>query len=560
MNVERAFIISPHQDDAVLSAGMLLRRYNTVDVANLFTQSNSHILPDVGEDVRKVSEMRKEEDRRIHSAYNFHFHDAGFADSEVRGIAWNDYWADIDERLVAAAEQFVADTLSNSDVTDVYIPAGFGMHPDHLVAHTAGLRVMGARGIQSWFLYADQPYYNSSCPVRLRTHDILSVRQRLDLPFQPELKRPMLECYPSQLSSQRIDRVAAVGREYLWRGSTDIMHASDVIGRYEQSTGLFGTPAWYDASRLHHPANGRDTYEVRSDEGHIFKLPFMTDSLMIEDTPTSVLRFEGAGWFDYLDFEKSPHFDGAAWAELIAQASQTSADILWISGIREDSALYKVLEVGGSPGYLFAGQSSLMLDCHKDGYEAWYKNASQKARKKVRHTKNKTAEFVKAGGVVDIHNATAADVNIFLDLQQRRAAEADGKLDTFSEDRAYSAFLHELAALDELKVVAMQDGETPVGAMLFHANPQTGNTVSIINQGFDPKYSSFSPGFVMQLGLIEWAHGKNIDIVDYLKGAEPYKRIFANRELGLYKYIQPLRPVSNTQWENIKKFGDLYVE
>lgn len=556
----QAFIVSPHQDDAVLSAGVLLSEYDAVDVANLFTQSNSHILPDVGENIEEVSKIRQQEDQRIADMYGFRFHDAGFADSEVRGVRWDDHWAPVDEGLVRDAEQFLYDRLPSGDI-DVYIPGGFGMHPDHLIAQTACIRAIGRLGVKSWFLYADQPYYSSPNSVRLQLHDSLSHESRISIPFSYDQKKIMLDQYPSQLSPERVDKVAAIGKEYIWRGTTDMIEQFDPYSRYKQSSTLFGSKAWHDASRLHTPAVAHSVLGVRSSNGDKITLPLMTSTFQIADRNISALRFEGAGWFDYANFDGAEYFDSSAWSEFMSQARQSGADVLWLSGIREDSSLYRVLESDDAqPGHLFAGAPSLILDCHKNGFDAWYTNSNSQVKKKVRHTENKNIKFTAMGGSVSIRQASTKDVGTFLDLQRNRADASGGALDAFQEDPHYCALLYELADKGEISVAAMEMGTTPVGMMLFHYEPHADGALSIINQGFDPQFGDYAPGFIMQLALIKHAYNTGARIVDYLKGAEPYKRQFANRELKLYKYMQPLRIMHDADWKSLKEFGESYVE
>jgi hypothetical protein len=286
----------------------------------------------------------------------------------------------------------------------------------------------------------------------------------------------------------------------------------------------------------------------------------MTSTFQINHKAFSALRLEGAGWLDYADFKGSEYFDDKAWSEFLSRVSQKEADLLWLSGIREDSALYKVLESRADDGYLIEGESSLILDCHQDGFDAWYGNSSSKAKKKVRHTENKQSAFVKAGGSIDTRQANPEDIQAFLNLQYHRANAEGSTLDAFKEDPYYSAFLYDLAANGELSTVVMELNQDSVGMMLFHHEPNVNDALSIINQGFDPAYSEYAPGFIMQLTLIKLAHDNGACTVDYLKGAEPYKRLFANRELKLYKYMKPLRVMDNAEWEGLKKFGEAYVE
>lgn len=559
MSIERrAFVVSPHQDDAVLSLGMMLRNYDVVDIANLFTRSNSHILPGLSEDVETVSQVRKHEEELISDIYGFKFYDAGLEDSEVRGVRWDDHWIEVDESLVSESQQFICDTMPRDDA-DIYIPGGFGVHPDHLIAHAASIRAMGQAGAKSWFIYADQPYYNSPNPVRLRLHDTLSTENRISIPFAPNLKKNMLGYYPSQLSPERVGQVSAVGNEYIWQGDTG-MGMSDANDRYRQSTGVFGSQAWHRAAELCQPDSKHDSWEIQSADNYRIEVSTMIDEMMVDNEQLTAVRLEGAGWLDYADFQGAEHFDETAWRTFVLHAEQTGADTVWLSGIREDSSLYKTLEVAGQSGYLFAGESSFILDCNKDGYGAWRDSLNQKMRSKVRRLEKKKEAFLEIGGTVNIHQVDSDDIETFLNLQRLRAKESDGKLDVFLEDDKYCDFLRKLAQMGELSSVTLRHDMAPVGMMLFHYRDKTDGVVSIINQGFDPLCSSYAPGFIMQLELIKMGHRVNARDIDYLKGAEPYKRDFTNREVKLYKYIQPLGNVDTARWEGIKKFGESYVE
>ena len=556
----KAYVVSPHQDDAVLSIGMILREYGRVDIANLFTLSDSHILPNVDMSKEAVSLMRHEEDKSVGDAYGFNFHDAGLPDSEIRGVAWDDYWAEIDGDLVDASEQFIRNVVTDNEA-DLYIPSAFGLHPDHLIAHIAGIRALGSLGIQSWFLYGDQPYYSLPTPVRNELHDHLSISRRNAIPFSATQKKPMLAAYPSQLSTERVDRMAQTGNEYIWRGDDDMRALSVSSERYRQEAGVFGAPSWQDASRQHHPAAVHDVHTTFSSNGERIDIPVMTDIFCVgTDDEVPVLRLEGAGWFDYADFDAAESLDDTAWSGFIEKARQSDADLLWISGIREDSTLYRLLESGQHKGHLIAAESSYMIDCHKQGFDAWVNSLRPRMRRKVRSLGRKRTSFINEGGSIYQGRATSDDVDAFLDLQQMRARSSEGKLDAFIDDDAYCSFLRELATKEQLGVVRMDIDSHTIGTMLFHHSAGDNSSISIINQGFDPQYSHYAPGFVMQIELIQSGHRLGVRTVDLLKGDEPYKKEFSNRDLRLFKYIEPLRDMSRIEWIKYKKLGESYIE
>jgi hypothetical protein len=559
MRSERAYIVSPHQDDAVLSIGSHLLNYRSVDVANLFTRSTSHILPDVGEDIDVVSSIRKAEDQSISQVYGFRFHDAGMEDSEVRGIAWDDRWAPIDQELVNEGVDFIQQSLPAGDV-DMYIPAGFGMHPDHLIAHMAAVRSLGLLGVRSWYVYADQPYYSGPMPVKLASHDQLSLSNRIDISFDAVTKTSLLRQYPSQLSEERISKMSASGAEYIWVGSDELANRMTSDLRYHDSSGVFGSRLWHQEASKHILPSNLIECITMNEAGMRIIAPFSLQEMQVGGQNMVAARLNGAGWLDYADFEGSSDLDTSAWNAIRLQLRDTRADALWISGIKEGSELYRAIKANAEQGDLFHAESSFALDCHHDGYHAWRNNLSARMRSKVRRIERKKAAFIDEQGGVEINTATSKDIAIFLDIQRRRAQASDGSLDAFGDDHNYSAFLAGLSELGELKVVNTRLGDEHIGSMLFHEDSTPGGILSIINQGFIPEYRELSPGFIMQLELIKRAHEQGARMVDYLKGDDAYKRDFTNREVKLYKYMEPLASLHNDRWQEIQNFGRTYVE
>ena len=130
-----AVVISPHQDDAAISLGDHLLKYppGNVHVVNIFTHSNSHMLAGVSDDPDVVSPIRAAEDQRVADQFRYNFTDLGLSDSEIRGTEWNDHDAPIDPDVLQQAADRIAGHLGHHSL-DLYIPAGFGLHPDHYLA------------------------------------------------------------------------------------------------------------------------------------------------------------------------------------------------------------------------------------------------------------------------------------------------------------------------------------------------------------------------------------------------------------------------------------------
>jgi CelD/BcsL family acetyltransferase involved in cellulose biosynthesis/LmbE family N-acetylglucosaminyl deacetylase len=556
----RAFIVSPHQDDAVISLGAHLGRYGDVDVANIFTISDSHMLPDVPDDSGIVSAIRRGEDVAVANRYGFSFSNGGFPDSELRGVAWNDYWAQLDPKLLEDIETYLTDTLSphlNEDTTDIFIPAAFGMHPDHVLAHFAALRVRAQLGLRAWFLYADQPYCSEPQPVRLANHRHLNHQNRIVLPFDHVAKEQMLACYPSQLPPMRVRRLVQVGSEHVWPVTDE---SGDATDRHAVYPGIFSTSQWREVARearMRENATIVDLDVARSASG---ALPLYVDHHDVAGGPIQMLRPVGAGYYDYLDTACSEKGDTDI--DIAVKQLDGSGDVLWLSGLREDGSLYALLAERSREGrgYMFEGAPSFVADCHPNGFEAWVATKKRDVRRKIRRNDHKLDRLAEErAGSIQIVGVDEKVVDEFLRLQAARAELSEGKLDAFKDDELYTQMLRDAAHRGLLKAVCLRAEDEMAGVLLF-SQDDANRCISIINQGFNPKYAEFSPGFLMQQCLMRYAHASLMREVDYLKGDEPYKRDYTNRQIKAYKYIENIGGLPHDTWEEVKKYVTDYVE
>lgn len=553
----RAFVVSPHQDDAVISIGNYLKSYGGVDVANVFTVSDSHMLPGVSDDPRVVSAIRRAEDAAVTERYGFTFTDAGFSDSELRGVAWNDYWADIDTELLGAVQEHLMQAMGapRSD-TDIFVPAAFGLHPDHVLAAMAGVCAAKRLGHGAIFLYADQPYYSEPNLTRLRAHDQLNHSTRTTLPFDELKKERMLALYPSQLTPGRVRKLAQLTAEYVWPLPAVIPEMAE---RYNRQGGAFIEQPWRTAVERLYRADAMIDVRASNEYGEAVEMSVFRDTHIIDESSVSFIRPVGAGYYDYCAPEGGV-CDGQA-LQGIVTSLEGLGDALWLSGIREDSPLYvAAAQRHAKDAILFAGEPSMVADCAPGGFDEWVAGKSQAIRSKIRRNDRKLEQLAQErAGSVAVGTVDKATLGAFLRLQAARAANSDGKLDAFEQDAEYVDVLNRLTKGGLLSAVTVAaDGET-VGVMLFHED-QLNATISMINQGFDPRYAEFGLGFIMQQKLMRHAHEREMKYVDYLKGDEPYKRDFTNRKLAVYKYAERLGGLSDEQWNAVKGYIKSYVE
>ena len=555
-----AFVVSPHQDDAVLSLGALLKRYDHVDVANIFTVSNSHILSGMPNDTDLVSAIRHAEDSQIAEKYGFKFIDAGLEDAEVRGVAWNDVWANIDTDITQLILTFIENATKDSNVnldTDIFIPAAFGLHPDHILSSVAGIHAFRKMGRDAVYLFAEQPYYSEPRFVRTRLHDVLNQSTRISLPFNSDEKQDMLSIYSSQLSPERIQRIGHIGLEYIWRHNTQNNHDGY---RYSWRPGIFASVQWTDIA-VDLKSKECDNLIISTHEGR----DFFRENHRIAKNYIQMIRPIGAGYFDYFDIPVSTDHDQYDHKTVNQIVSDTTpwGDVLWLSGIREDSPLYNLLECRlNERATLIPANSSYLVTCNTNGFNEWTDSKPSKIKSKIRRIRKKQ-ELLKTEHdlTTDIFQADQNTINKFLEMQKRRAISNNKPMDIFYDNKDYVSLLRRLTNAGLLSAVSVRNNQTghTAGVMLFTDSAED-QTISIVNQAFDPRYAHYCVGFIMQLELIHYAHCHDTIRVDYLRGDESYKLDFTEHQIQTYKYAEALTDVTTKNWEEIVKYVKEYEE
>lgn len=149
-----AIVVSPHLDDAVLSANARLQQQDAA-VVTVFTG-----IP-TGDGVADWDEMTGAECSRTRMYERFDEDDEALRRLGVESAA---RLGELDEQYRPGAPADVdriaarlAAVLS-VDTRELWLPAAVGAHPDHVVVRDAGLRAAAACPNLDVFLYADFPY------------------------------------------------------------------------------------------------------------------------------------------------------------------------------------------------------------------------------------------------------------------------------------------------------------------------------------------------------------------------------------------------------------------
>jgi LmbE family N-acetylglucosaminyl deacetylase len=152
-----ALVVSPHLDDAVLSASHTIRPGATT-VVTVFAGTPA---PSVGltawdaytgaaDSAARMLERHGEDDEAMRRLGGVPAVRLDYLDSQYRETLQ----ADADAIATTLAEMIDSD----ADIDAVWLPAGIGGHPDHVATRIAGLRAVADFEHLVVYLYADFPY------------------------------------------------------------------------------------------------------------------------------------------------------------------------------------------------------------------------------------------------------------------------------------------------------------------------------------------------------------------------------------------------------------------
>jgi CelD/BcsL family acetyltransferase involved in cellulose biosynthesis len=156
---------------------------------------------------------------------------------------------------------------------------------------------------------------------------------------------------------------------------------------------------------------------------------------------------------------------------------------------------------------------------------------TQKQRHEVRR---KLRRFSEAGDVQYLIAEDSQSVLPFMTLFLKFFRESRQDKAIFLTARMESFFMSMAKAMGQagfLRLGILELNAAPMAAvMCFDYN----GTVFLYNNGYDPQYSSLSPGLISKVLSIKDSIERGRRIFDFLKGAEEYKHRLGGEEMTLY--------------------------
>lgn len=548
-----AIVISPHQDDFAFSvANHVINSYERVKVFNIFTRSSSHVLDGIPDNEDLVSALRYAEDRRFSTIFpNVEFSDAGFPDCEIRGITWDDHQSNVDSELLSKVSAWVSGQLHQiMEPFSIYIPAAFGLHPDHylvLRSFEASYLLESIRHMRI-VLYGEQPYFVEGKGFHYGHYNLGWGEEFQSLWFDRDRKRAMLVCYPSQATTERAEKILNVGYEYIWDVSAEFMEQFLKMSllREKWNVGHFGDPMWVELNEEAYKAKDIEftSYKVENEAGGMIDIPLAIQRLRIPTLPEPILAARLANVYtsDYFDFLGIDGFDNRAFWMLCQKLFLSDVDVIWWSKIIKNSRIGRLIEgiVDITDARMWDGIPSVGVVTSRT-YEEWIASLGKETKRNI-YRKLRKLSLASGKHTVEwrLVNSTERTVQVLVDLQSHRAAMEGVRLEQVSLDTEFCRFVNSLVDKSNILSAELLVGREVISSLLV-LNDEARKSMAIYLQGLAPDWARYSPSFCNIIELIKYAHMEGYRYVDFLRGNEQYKNHFAKITIPQAKFLFPLR-------------------
>lgn len=280
--------------------------------------------------------------------------------------------------------------------------------------------------------------------------------------------------------------------------------------------------AWLDTWWRHYGGDATLSVPVASRPGTLVgAAPMMLRRVL----GVPVARFLGGRQSVLSDLLLSPDVESAAARGLVEELARAGAAYVDAYGLPCDSRL---AEAVGSSLELIERVEAPVLDL-TGGWDAVYgAKTSSKKRNLHRRRRRQLGELGRLEVVVarepDELGAALEEAFRLHALRWRGRPDGSGFVTPVGR-RFHRAVLHRLAALDVPRIVLLKlDGR----AIAFHYYFALEGAMYVHRLAFDPALARYSPGLVNTLDTIEAASAEGLTRVEFLGGAERYKRELAD--------------------------------
>lgn len=259
-----------------------------------------------------------------------------------------------------------------------------------------------------------------------------------------------------------------------------------------------------------------------------------------------VLEWAAKACSDYCDVLVAPGEHRDALARQLWEAVRNAGgfDLAYLSHIAPEAAASSLAADGsGEAAPLCWGRRSetslRVRTAGPPGGEAWFETLSKKARQNYRRGHKALAEsgtatfrllepYEPLGPVLDRMVALKRDWLSRTGQSSALVADGAGILE---------ALVGALARTGRLRVFVLEcNGELVAGSVNF---AEHGRLMAFF-AAYDPAYERASPGMLIMVDYVKWAFDRGLGEIDFLCGAEEYKRRFCTAEVELRSAVAAL--------------------
>lgn len=236
---------------------------------------------------------------------------------------------------------------------------------------------------------------------------------------------------------------------------------------------------------------------------------------------------------DYQDFVVAPGSESDFFNILISYLMQRDISCLDLRLVRPDSMVMNLVGLAPSGGFeVFCNQKDVLLEMNLPG--AWEEYLARLTSRHRHDLRRKLRRFWEAGNVnyrvIEDTEGVSQAMDVFLKLfresKKDKAAFMNAKMERF-----FRSLMEVMAEAKLLKLGVLELDSSPVAMVICFDD---GDTVYLYNNGYDPRYSRLSPGFVSKVLAIRYSIQRGRRMFNFLKGAETYKYHLGGRETSLY--------------------------
>lgn len=258
-----------------------------------------------------------------------------------------------------------------------------------------------------------------------------------------------------------------------------------------------------------------------------------------------VLEWAAKDVSDYCDVLVAPDLDPHAFTRRLWRETVRAGgfDLAYLSHVLPDAAARVLIadhERTGAPlGRSRRAATSLRVRREGASADGWFDSLSKKTRQNYRRGQKALAEFGAPGFRLVEPGQNLDPILDRLVALKRDWLAGTGETSSLLDGGAapLKALVAALAETGRLRVFVVEsEGRIVAGSVNF---VEHGRMMAFFAT-YDPDYERASPGMTIMVDYTRWAFGRGIGEIDFLCGAEEYKRRFANAAVELAAGVAPV--------------------